>query len=82
LNNSQFQCKNKRCIDKSLICLNEDYCGDNSHRKNNQCPTLEIGKQKLIIWCWILIIFCCCLFGCFLIICRKRRKNKDCGGVL
>lgn len=42
LNSSQFQCKNKRCIDRSLLCYDEDYCGDNSHlnslERTAQCP--------------------------------------------
>jgi hypothetical protein len=97
LNINQFQCENKRCIDKSLICLDDDYCGDNSPR-NNQCPKsrklwdlikfdfefLGIGKQKLINWrsMFILMIFCCFVFVCILIICQKRRQNKDCVGGL
>jgi hypothetical protein len=42
LNLNQFQCKNNRCIDKTLICDDEDYCGDNSQmnslERNTQCP--------------------------------------------
>ncbi len=42
LNLNQFQCKNKRCIDKSLLCFDEDYCGDNSQKnsleRTSQCP--------------------------------------------
>ncbi len=38
-NTNQFLCQNKRCIDKSLICDDEDYCGDNSHlEKTRLCP--------------------------------------------
>ncbi|CAF3752525.1 unnamed protein product [Rotaria sordida] len=73
LNSNQFQCKNKRCIDKSLICYDEDYCGDksyeNSLEKNSQC-IMKIAKQKTIhsYLIFILIIFCCCCLFLLLII--------------
>lgn len=47
LNSNQYQCKNKRCIDKSLICNDEDYCGDNSSNKNQLCPTsMFFGREE------------------------------------
>ncbi|CAF2557838.1 unnamed protein product [Rotaria sp. Silwood2] len=67
LNSNQFQCKNKRCIDKSLICYDEDYCGDKSHEnsleQNTEC-IMKIAKQNSIQshYIFILIIFCCCVF--------------------
>jgi hypothetical protein len=82
-NSSQFQCQNKRCIDQSLICYEEDFCGDKSQFEysHHQCP-IRRSKQKLINWpvMFILIILSCFLFVsifiCILKICRKQRKNN------
>ncbi|CAF3932369.1 unnamed protein product [Rotaria magnacalcarata] len=40
LNSDQFQCRNRRCIDKSLICYDEDSCGDGSHENSLEKQTL------------------------------------------
>lgn len=38
-NSSQYHCRNRRCIDRSLICSDEDFCGDQSYWKNAEhCP--------------------------------------------
>ncbi|CAF3948028.1 unnamed protein product [Rotaria magnacalcarata] len=50
LNSDQFQCRNRRCIDKSLICYDEDSCGDGSHENSLEKQTLcaMISKQAVM----------------------------------
>lgn len=44
----QFECKNFRCISKSLVCNGEDNCRDGNKtdeihcRKSSSCPTIII----------------------------------------
>ncbi|CAF1440485.1 unnamed protein product [Adineta steineri] len=86
LNSSQFHCNNRRCIDRSLICLHEDYCGDNSQKSSleaiNQCPSIA-SKQKIFNWPFMIIpIIICCFLFVFIFICllkvyRKQKKNKQ-----
>ena len=83
-NSSQIQCKNKRCIDRSLICTGEDYCGDQS---DFQCPKGHSNQQR-INWPTIFILLTAfssifvMICSCTLKICRRERKNKQCGGGL
>lgn len=53
LSTNQFLCKNRRCIDKSLICYDEDYCGDRSHvnslERQNLCPVSMYSKRILLV---------------------------------
>lgn len=39
----QYQCRNDRCIDRTLLCDDDDHCGD---RSDIQTPGLCQGKQQ------------------------------------
>ncbi|CAF1218241.1 unnamed protein product [Rotaria magnacalcarata] len=81
LNSDQFQCRNRRCIDKSLICYDEDSCGDGSHENSLEKQTLcamKMSKPKLshAHLIFFLIALCCCLFLCILIYCLKNCQKQ------
>ena len=41
---SEFQCDNERCVNKALICDEDDNCGDNSDEAScSKCYELQIG---------------------------------------
>ena len=61
---NQFQCRNHRCIDSSLICSEEDSCADRSQfdsiERTKRCPSSRSKQHYSMIF--LIVAFSSCIF--------------------
>lgn len=79
-NMHQFQCTNNRCIDQTLLCDDDDHCGDQSDLQSHSCRKQRQGKQQnssLIFLLFLLLICTAFMITCLLISRFCQREKID-----
>ena len=89
--NGQFQCANQRCLDPSLLCDNEDHCGDQSDLQPRHSHPCRKGRGKQQTSFLLFICFLVVVVSLFVIIClstvkcchggEKKRNTMYVGGM-